>query len=350
MELMGIRLVPLGLWISASAGLWISLFNRYLLRLVDGPAKLSATAGSLVAMGAGAIWAAATPWITAHWLPAAAIGLLALGEVRRAILRRAYEITPTKRGSEPRWPRTTTTAFEVQHYAVGPPLTGPQSGLRILLLTDFHLTSRLPFEYYERVLAEAGEYQPDVVVLTGDYVTRKASIALLPRLLRSVPASKFGTFAILGNHDHWAEPEQISSMLQSAGITLLGGRCCELTMSDERRIRICGTEKPWGPAFRCPNADAGVTTFVLSHTPDNIYELARAGVDAVFAGHTHAGQWRLPWLGAIVVPSRYGRRFDHGHFKIDKTHLFVSAGVGSDRPALRIACPPEIVIVDWNFS
>ena len=99
-----------------------------------------------------------------------------------------------------------------------------------------------------------------------------------------------------------------------------------------------------GAGFRAPPSD--MPTIVLSHTPDNVYALQALGVDAVFAGHTHGGQMRLPFLGAIIVPSRYGRRFDRGHFVVGKTHLFVSTGVGADEPAFRLWCPPDLVAVD----
>jgi len=84
----------------------------------------------------------------------------------------------------------------------------------------------------------------------------------------------------------------------------------------------------------------------LSHTADNIYQLSSAGALAVFSGHYHAGQAKLPWYGPVVIPSKYGRLFDHGHFKIDDTHLFVTAGVGAAFPPFRIYCEPEIIIVD----
>lgn len=77
-----------------------------------------------------------------------------------------------------------------------------------------------------------------------------------------------------------------------------------------------------------------------------MYDLAELGAAVVFAGHTHGGQWRLPLLGSVVIPSRYGRRFDLGHFMIEDTNLFVSAGVGSDQPPLRLYCNPELLVVD----
>ena len=87
-------------------------------------------------------------------------------------------------------------------------------------------------------------------------------------------------------------------------------------------------------------------TLVLTHTPDNIYELSGPGVTAVFAGHYHAGQIRIPLLGSLVVPSAYGRLFDHGHFVVNGTHLFVTAGVGAAVPPFRVYCQPDVFIVD----
>ena len=85
---------------------------------------------------------------------------------------------------------------------------------------------------------------------------------------------------------------------------------------------------------------------VLSHTPDNIYRLSRSSADVVFSGHCHAGQIRLPILGPIIVPSIYGRRFNHGHFAVNGTHLFVASGIGTAYPPVRIYCQPDIFIVD----
>jgi hypothetical protein len=85
---------------------------------------------------------------------------------------------------------------------------------------------------------------------------------------------------------------------------------------------------------------------MLTHTPDNLYALCDLGYAAIFAGHYHGGQIRLPGLGALVVPSRYGRRFDRGHFVMNGTHLFVTTGVGSAEPPVRLWCQPDVLIVD----
>ena len=83
---------------------------------------------------------------------------------------------------------------------------------------------------------------------------------------------------------------------------------------------------------------------VLSHTPDNIFRLARTGADLVLSGHTHGGQWRLPAIGPIAFPSRYGRRFTPGLQKIGSTLLYASNGIGVHTIPFRLSCPPEITL------
>jgi uncharacterized protein len=81
-----------------------------------------------------------------------------------------------------------------------------------------------------------------------------------------------------------------------------------------------------------------------------VFSYSRMGAAAMFTGHYHGGQFRLPFLGALVVPSTHGRRFDRGHFKVGPTHLFVSAGMGCAAPAYRIYCPPDFYVVDLEID
>ncbi|HBI43714.1 MAG TPA: hypothetical protein DDY78_12815 [Planctomycetales bacterium] len=104
---------------------------------------------------------------------------------------------------------------------------------------------------------------------------------------------------------------------------------------------VIGQESPWFPPApdlsACP---AGPFRLCLSHTPDNIRWAQRAGVDLMLSGHVHGGQIRLPVIGSILVPSRYGRRYDCGVFDEAPTLLHVSRGLGGDHP-VRFLCRPE---------
>jgi len=74
----------------------------------------------------------------------------------------------------------------------------------------------------------------------------------------------------------------------------------------------------------------------------------RAGCDLVLSGHTHGGQWRLPGFGALLTNSRYGKRYEAGHYRRGDTHLVVSRGLGMEgfgMPRARFFCPPEVALI-----
>jgi hypothetical protein len=207
-----------------------------------------------------------------------------------------------------------------------------------------HVHPDLPEEYYQHVLELAEQAQPDFVFYTGDFVSDLGSLPKLRAALR--PIGKYGDFAVLGNHDYWLDPDAIRSVIAETGVTLLTDESLTVTINSHEVV-ISGYDYPWGgstESVMSPKEEA--LHLVLSHTPDNIYKIADSSGDIVFSGHYHAGQIRAPILGSLIVPSIYGRRFDHGHFVVEGTHLFVSAGIGVGNPPLRIYCQPDIFLVD----
>lgn len=270
-------------------------------------------------------------------LAVAVLALFILGEFHRHWLRheyRAHTAAPARS-----WQPITTLDLQLRHYDL--PLAAV-ARLRILHITDLHITEALPFAYYERLSADIRARNPDAIVFTGDLLSRRERLPLLEKWLTIVPAAPLGTYAVLGNHEYWAHAaDEVRNALEHARIAVIAGRCLQLP---GRNLRICGTEAPWGPKLDVNAVTNSSLPFVaLSHTPDNIYDLAALGAVAVLAGHTHGGQLRLPWFGPIVVPSRFGRRFDAGQFQVGRTHLFVSQGVGADSPPLRMFCAPELL-------
>jgi predicted MPP superfamily phosphohydrolase len=344
----GIVINRLFLAVGGAFGLWAYLLNRTIIQWVDGPHKVAAAAAVAATLGVIAVASAVRFWNRAWlygWL--AVLGLFALGECHLLWLRRKYQAD--SRTTAP-WPAVTTTHLQVRQFAIeGPTLGRPR--VRVVHLSDLHATNAIPESYAERVGRAVRALAPDVVVMTGDYVSRPERLVVLESWLEKLPQSPLGSYAVLGNHDHWTgHPEAVRGVLERAGFELVTGRCAELKAETEPSLAICGTEVPWGEGTSEGMSSFQGASLVLSHTPDNVYALADKGALAVFAGHTHAGQIRLPFLGALVVPSSYGRRFDEGHFIVDKTHLFVSAGVGADQPPLRLWCPPELVVVDLVAS
>jgi predicted MPP superfamily phosphohydrolase len=105
---------------------------------------------------------------------------------------------------------------------------------------------------------------------------------------------------------------------------------------------VVGHEGPWlSPPPDLSDCPVGPFRLCLSHTPDNIAWARRAGIDLMLSGHVHGGQIRFPVIGSMLVPSRYGRRYDCGVFAEGPTLLHVSRGLSGEHP-LRYGCRPEV--------
>jgi predicted MPP superfamily phosphohydrolase len=337
------RLPNLALFWLAATALWLLLVNRWLMFLVDGPIKTLVMAAALPALLAGASFA--STFAAARVAPALAVGLILAGEARRVALRASYGAETAgasidlKALSKP----FTTTDLSVRYFEIDVPVLGGER-LRIAHLSDLHMGDALPFDFQLEALDLARAQHPDVLVLTGDFVEGRTALPLLERWAAQAATVAPRVVYSLGNHDHWIDASAIENILDGAGMQRATGRIVPIR-SDGPRVVITGTDAPWGGDAAVFDGDADVR-IVLSHTADNIYDLSRRGATVVFSGHYHGGQIRLPLIGAIVVPSRYGRRFDRGRFHVGGTDLIVSSGVGAERPPLRLFCPPDVVVVD----
>jgi predicted MPP superfamily phosphohydrolase len=228
----------------------------------------------------------------------------------------------------------------VEHELRLPRLPAEWDGLSILHLSDLHLCGTPDREFYQYVLDRCCDWQLDLVALTGDIVDsdehHRWIVPLLGRLQWQVAA-----FAILGNHDRWYDPTLVRRRLRRLGMRVLANSWEKIDIRGRLLVAI-GHEGPWfRPAPDLSDCPDGTFRLCLSHTPDNLRWAQRHQVDLMLAGHNHGGQIRLPVLGSIFVPSRYGRRFDCGTFEEPPTVMHVSRGLGAQHP-VRINCRPEV--------
>jgi len=299
-----------------------------------------------VLLGAGTLlgfFLARPPWLYA---PLALLFLILLGEGRRAIIRRSCAgsrpVDTTPHQFNLAKPITTTDLVVHRYQLPHPKWRG--APLRIVHLTDLHVHPSLPLEYYQEVVSIAEQSKPDIAVFTGDFITSLDSLPKLAKVLR--PIAKLETYAVLGNHDYWTDANAVRKVITESRLRLLSDETVSLAVG-ENQVVITGYDYPWGTKEkRISSQGDGKLHVVLSHTPDNIYRISEASADLTFSGHYHAGQIRIPVIGPIVVPSVYGRRFDHGHFVVRDTHLFVTSGIGAANPSVRIYCQPDIFVVD----
>lgn len=340
------KLLSLVLFSVTGGCLFLLLLNRSLLLLADSKAKTPLILFAAVLLIGGGGYAgyhfAYQPWV---FLPLLVLGALVLGEIREIILRRRHRGSPPVDTLPHRVSITapiTTTDLMIHRYEVSlPQVTQP---LRIVHITDMHADQRFPWDYYKNALAMAESYKPDIAVFTGDFISHIKALPCVNDIVR--PIAKYATYAVLGNHDYWVDPAGIAQRLRDCGLRVLTNETHMLTLG-ATTIAVTGYDFPWGTREESiPQQPDERLHLVLTHTPDNIYRLVKSKANMVFAGHCHAGQVRLPLRGSIVVPSIYGCRFDHGHFCIEQTHLFVASGIGASHPPVRVYCQPDIFVVD----
>lgn len=220
-------------------------------------------------------------------------------------------------------------------------------GLKVLQMTDNHYCDVASPAWFEYVTDKANLLQPDLICLTGDLLGddnlyREGIDALRPL------TAPLGVWAVRGNHDFYSEPEIIDYWLQAAGIHTLTNERITLT-KDRQAIWLIGIESPYAPVkdwtklLGSPKTDT--FRLAMTHQPDNAPRLAAHGIDLALAGHTHGGQWRLPYIGPLIYPSKHGRRYDRGLTRTGpKTLLYSSTGIGVHTIPFRFNCPPELTL------
>jgi hypothetical protein len=216
--------------------------------------------------------------------------------------------------------------------------------LTIAHLSDLHYTGRVGKNFFAAVVDRVNELDADIIALTGDIVDRARYLAWMPDTIERLRA-RHGVYFVLGNHDLYVPTARLRGMLTAAGMIDLGARPAVVEVRGQS-IALAGNEMPWttpAPDVALLPADAGLR-IALSHAPDQIGWGRRHQFDLLLAGHNHGGQVRLPLLGAVACPSRYGARYASGVFYARPTVMHVSRGVSGEIP-LRWNCPPEITLL-----
>ncbi len=219
-----------------------------------------------------------------------------------------------------------------------PGLAEPLEGLRILQWSDLHLHPGYSRKFYEALADHAETLEADLVLFTGDLMDDETALEWASPILSRL-RGRLGQFAILGNHDARFDREKPTQALLDAGFEVIEGTWAHREL-EGASIALGGTSYPWGPLpdpKAMPEADFRI---LLSHSPDNFSRAQDWGINLVLAGHTHGGQYRLPMVGPVILPSRYSRRFDAGFFRKGQTLMYVSRGLAAQHP-LRIRCSPE---------
>jgi predicted MPP superfamily phosphohydrolase len=226
-----------------------------------------------------------------------------------------------------------------------PKLPNAFDGFRIALFSDIHLYPFTPIQVVSDAVTLANSFQPDLVILAGDFVWHdvEAVFDLVPVLSRLNSAA--GIFAVLGNHDHRKGPQIVTQTLNQAGIRLLNNDGIILQRGNDS-IYLAGIDSAWGgtpePDAAFGNRRGDIATIVAVHEPDYIKELvARFPVDLQLSGHSHGGQVRLPIVGPLILPPM-GLVYDMGLYRVGEAQVYTTRGIGTIHINARFNCPPEV--------
>ncbi len=232
-------------------------------------------------------------------------------------------------------------------------------GFTIAQLSDFHYEKHFSAVPIRKAIDLVNGLQPDLIVLTGDFVTvgtfesnshakRYAAHAAVPCAeILGLMHARLGKYAVLGNHDAYSNAPFIIEALLAQGIPVLKNRSIPIER-DSARFWLAGIDDALEAQ---PDLDAAIEKIpreeaivLLAHEPDFADEAAQAPIDLQLSGHSHGGQIWIPGIGAPWLPP-LARIYPRGLYQVGNLVLYTNVGVGTIRVPIRLNCVPEVTLI-----
>ena len=224
-------------------------------------------------------------------------------------------------------------------------LPAEMEGLTVLQVSDVHYGMLVENGRLSEMVARINELRPDIVVITGDLVDE--SVSHMERMAEPLSKlkSRLGVFAITGNHEYYAGVDRVVAIMEGVGIRVLRNQVAVLP-----GIQLLGIDDPTGarrvgapvPDFNrlVSTLDPRKPSILLYHHPQNFEKAAGAGVGLQLSGHTHGSQvLPLRPISHILFPHL------RGLYSQGNSYMYVSRGVGTGGPPMRLGSPPELVFI-----
>jgi uncharacterized protein len=249
---------------------------------------------------------------------------------------------------EPGWIEVTPVSLSL------PGLAPEFCGFRIVHLSDIHMGDWMNAARLDEVVRLANEQSPDLVAITGDFITRRAAshmrdlVCGLSRL-----TARDGVVAVLGNHDHWSGAQAVRDGLVASGVHEVANDFRTIRRGDSN-LHITGVDDIIVGRDRLDlllaRLPADGVAVLLAHEPDFADESAATGRFSLqLSGHTHGGQVVAPLFGPLLLPP-LGHRYPNGYYQVGGMIQYTNRGVGVVSPFVRINCRPEITVFDLHLQ
>ncbi len=237
-----------------------------------------------------------------------------------------------------------------------PRLPDAFAGMKVVQISDIHFEEYTEAVFLEAIVRKINTLRPDLVLITGDFVSSKPlpqsmTIRLghhCAEILSRIECPQ--RYGILGNHDVLVSKPAITGMLLEQGIPVLSNSHVPLERGSAR-IWLAGIKDALQDHPDLLTALPGKrnkTTeplLLMAHEPDFADHAVGHDIDLVLSGHTHGGQILLPLLPPLMLPD-LGKRYVHGFFRFaDGMQLYVNRGIGAVNLPFRFRCPPEITVI-----
>ena len=249
---------------------------------------------------------------------------------------------------EPQW-------FEIVPVNVSVPNLAPAfDGFTIVQISDVHVDTSMNPKKLSEIARLINKQQPDIIAMTGDFITRKTdtqaySFSLLEKTFKQFsPTEK--TLAVLGNHDHWSDSDRIRQLLRNSDVVDLNNSIYTVEKNNSKLV-IAGVDDYW---VRKSDIDAVLKELELQNNPPAIllvHEPDFADISAPthkfalqMSGHTHGGQIRFGSRKNPPVLPPFGKKYPVGLYQVDGMVQYTNRGVGMVSPAARFNCRPEITV------
>lgn len=222
------------------------------------------------------------------------------------------------------------------------------NGFKIVQISDIHLNMWTTPAKVREIARRVNAMQPDMVVLTGDYVSYARSNCVPSAKALSGLRARYGVYAVLGNHDYWTDAPLMTKALRDQGIPVLFDEKRTITIGKES-IQLVGTDDSWEGQPDYDKAFKGVSPgdicIGIAHNPDAVLSMKGRPVALLMTGHTHGGLINLPFIGPLLSISHIGRRNSAGMFEKYGIQTYVSRGIGTGNLShIRFRCPPEVPV------
>ena len=224
------------------------------------------------------------------------------------------------------------------------------NGIKIIHFSDLHYGTTFFEKQLKKMVKEINDRNPDLVFFTGDLIDKEYKISseeseMINKYLSRIK-TKLGKYAVSGEEDG----DEFTTIMNQSGFTILNNDYELLYNDGNEEILLVGLDSSLSGKqdvekayeyFSTEGYNSNIYTISLVHEPDSVNEMMQYKNDLVLAGHSHNGNIRIPFIGALSKVEG-AKKYDQEYYKINNTKLYISSGMGTNGPGFRLFCRPSI--------